>query len=44
MFGTDYPFADMKEGTDWFGAVDLPRETTERIAFRHAEKLFGISV
>lgn len=44
MFGTDYPFADMKEGTDWFRAVDLPRETKEKIAFRNAEKLFGISV
>ncbi|MCF6390956.1 amidohydrolase family protein [Mycobacterium sp. MBM] len=44
MFATDYPFADMKEGTDWFRAVDLPRETKEKIAFRNAEKLFGIGV
>ena len=44
MFATDYPFADMKEGTDWFRAVDLPRETKEKIAFRNAEKLFGIAV
>ena len=44
MFGTDYPFADMKEGTDWFRAVDLPREAKEKIAFRNAEKLFGIKV
>ena len=42
MFATDYPFANMKEGTDWFRAVDLPRETKEKIAFRNAEKLFGI--
>lgn len=44
MFGTDYPFADMKQGTDWFRAVDLPRDAKEKIAFRNAEKLFGISV
>lgn len=44
MFATDYPFANMKEGTDWFRAVDLPRETKEKIAFRNAENLFGISV
>ncbi|PHR25386.1 MAG: amidohydrolase [Hoeflea sp.] len=42
MFGTDYPFADMKQGADWFRAVDLPREDKEKIAFRNAEKLFGI--
>lgn len=42
MFGTDYPFADMKQGTDWFRAVDLPREAKEKIAFRNAERLFGI--
>lgn len=44
MFATDYPFADMKEGTDWFRAVDLPREAKEKIAFRNAAKLFGIKV
>lgn len=44
MFATDYPFADMKEGTDWFRAVDLPREAKEKIAFRNAEKLLGIKV
>ena len=44
MFATDYPFANMKEGTDWFRAVDLPRESKEKIAFRNAEKLFGITV
>ena len=44
MFATDYPFANMKEGTDWFRAVDLPRETKEKIAFRNAEKLFGTGV
>jgi predicted TIM-barrel fold metal-dependent hydrolase len=44
MFGTDYPFADMKQGTDWFRAVDLPREDKEKIAFRNAENLFGIQV
>jgi predicted TIM-barrel fold metal-dependent hydrolase len=44
MFATDYPFADMKEGTDWFRAVNLPREAKEKIAFRNAEKLFGITV
>lgn len=44
MFGIDYPFADMKQGTDWFRAVDLPREAKEKIAFRNAEKLFGIKV
>lgn len=44
MFGTDYPFAGIKEGTDWFRAVDLPREAKEKIAFRNAEKLFGIKV
>ena len=42
MFGIDYPFADMKQGTDWFRAVDLPREAKEKIAFRNAERLFGI--
>jgi predicted TIM-barrel fold metal-dependent hydrolase len=44
MFAADYPFASMKEGTDWFRAVDLPRETKEKIAFRNAQKLFGIEV
>ncbi|GGL26093.1 amidohydrolase [Phycicoccus endophyticus] len=44
MFGTDYPFAGIKEGTDWFRAVDLPREDKEKIAFRNAEELFGITV
>ena len=44
MFATDYPFANMKEGTDWFRAVALPREAKEKIAFRNAEKLFGIKV
>lgn len=44
MFATDYPFADMKQQTDWFRAVDLPREAKEKIAFRNAEKLFGIKV
>jgi predicted TIM-barrel fold metal-dependent hydrolase len=44
MFGTDYPFAGIKEGTDWFRAVDLPREDKEKIAFRNAENLFGIEV
>jgi predicted TIM-barrel fold metal-dependent hydrolase len=43
MFATDYPFIDsIKEGTDWFRAVDLPREDKEKIAFRNAENLFGI--
>jgi predicted TIM-barrel fold metal-dependent hydrolase len=42
MFGTDYPFADIKQQTDWFRAIDLPREDKEKIAFRNAEKLFGI--
>jgi len=44
MFATDYPFADMKQQTDWFRAVDLPRKAKEKIAFRNAEKLFGIKV
>ena len=44
MFGVDYPFADMKRGTDWFRAVDLPREAKEKIAFRNAEALFGIRI
>ncbi len=44
MFATDYPFAGIKEGTDWFRAVDLPREDKEKIAFGNAEKLFGITV
>src|SRR3954469_3056481 len=44
MFATDYPFVNMKEGTDWFRAVNLPRETKEKIAFRNAEKLFRIKV
>lgn len=44
MFATDYPFADMKQQTDWFRAVDLPREDKEKIAFRNAEKLFNIKV
>jgi len=44
MFATDYPFADMKQQTDWFRAVHLPREAKEKIAFRNAEKLFGIKV
>ena len=44
MFAIDYPFATMKDGTDWFRAVDLPRETKEKIAFRNAEKLFAINV
>lgn len=43
MFATDYPFADMKQQTDWFRAVDLPREAKEKIAYRNAEKLFGIN-
>ena len=42
--GTDYPFADMKQGTDWLRAVDLPGEDKEKIAFRNAERLFGISL
>ena len=43
MFATDYPFIDsIKEGTDWFRAVDLPREDKEKIAFRNAENLFGM--
>ena len=45
MFATDYPFIEsIKEGTDWFRAVDLPRADKEKIAFRNAEKLFGITV
>jgi predicted TIM-barrel fold metal-dependent hydrolase len=44
MFATDYPFADMKQQTDWFRALDLPRGAKEKIAFRNAEKLFGIKV
>lgn len=45
MFATDYPFIDsIKEGTDWFRAVDLPREDKEKIAFRNAENLFGMKV
>jgi predicted TIM-barrel fold metal-dependent hydrolase len=44
MFGIDYPFADMKQGADWFRAVDLPREAKEKIAFRNAEKLFNMKV
>jgi predicted TIM-barrel fold metal-dependent hydrolase len=44
MFATDYPFADMKTQTDWFRGVALPREAKEKIAFRNAEKLFGIKV
>ena len=44
MFATDYPFAKHKEETDWFRAVDLPREDKEKIAFRNAEKLFGMKV
>jgi uncharacterized protein len=45
MFATDYPFIDsIKEGTDWFRAVDLPREDKEKIAFRNAESLFRTKV
>ena len=44
MFATDYPFADMKQQIDWFRSVKLPREAKEKIAFRNAEKLFGIKV
>ncbi|GAA1031852.1 amidohydrolase family protein [Virgisporangium ochraceum] len=44
MFATDYPFANIKTQTDWFRAVRLPREDKEKIAFRNAEKLFGIKV
>lgn len=45
MFATDYPFIDsIKQGTDWFRAVDLPRADKEKIAFRNAEDLFGITV
>jgi predicted TIM-barrel fold metal-dependent hydrolase len=44
MFATDYPFGDMKQQTDWFRAVNLPREAKEKIAFRNAEKLFRIKV
>jgi uncharacterized protein len=44
MFATDYPFVNMKEGTEWFRAVNLPREDKEKIAFRNAEKLFGIKI
>jgi predicted TIM-barrel fold metal-dependent hydrolase len=44
MIATDYPFANMKVQTDWFRAVDLPREDKEKIAFRNAEKLFGMKV
>lgn len=45
MFATDYPFIEsIKQGTDWFRAVDLPREDKEKIAFRNAESLFGIKV
>jgi uncharacterized protein len=45
MFATDYPFIEsIKQGTDWFRAVELPREDKEKIAFRNAEKLFGIKV
>lgn len=44
MFATDYPFADMKQQTDWFRAVNLPREAKEKIAFRNATKLFGVNV
>lgn len=45
LFATDYPFIDsIKEGTDWFRAVDLPRADKEKIAFRNAETLFGIKV
>ena len=44
LFATDYPFVNMKDGTDWFRAVNLPREDKEKIAFRNAEKLFGIKV
>ncbi|WP_299652867.1 amidohydrolase family protein [uncultured Jannaschia sp.] len=44
MFGTDYPFADMTQGTDWFRAVDLPRDAKEKIAFRNAQRLFGIEL
>ncbi|MCL3817352.1 amidohydrolase family protein [Aeromicrobium wangtongii] len=44
LFATDYPFAGIKEGTDWFRAVDLPREDKEKIAFRNAENLFGMKV
>jgi predicted TIM-barrel fold metal-dependent hydrolase len=45
MFATDYPFIDsIEQGTDWFRAVDLPREDKEKIAFRNAEDLFGVEV
>ena len=44
MFATDYPFVNMKDATDWFRAVNLPRDQKEKIAFRNAERLFGIEV
>ena len=44
MFATDYPFADMKQQTEWFRAVNLSRVDKEKIAYRNAEKLFGIKV
>lgn len=44
MSATDYPFAGTKQGIDWFRAVNLPREDKKKIAFRNAEKLFGIKV
>lgn len=45
LFATDYPFIEsIRQGTDWFRAVDLPRADKEKIAFRNAEDLFGITV
>lgn len=43
MFATDYPFVTAKSGTDWFRAVDLPRETKEKIAYKNAQKLLKIT-
>ena len=42
LFAVDYPMASARAGADWFRALELPRETKEKIAHRNAEKLLGI--
>jgi 5-carboxyvanillate decarboxylase len=43
MFAADYPYENAREAVDFIEHVELDEETRAHIAYRNAERLFGLS-
>jgi hypothetical protein len=42
MFSVDYPFADTREGTEWFNQLDLPIGVRAKMAHKTADQLLRL--